>query len=69
MHTRALGDEGLVVDGLPTPFVRGLLLLSLFLDGRASAGVGGADGRARASRCCRLSRWSGSEEEARGALG
>ena len=50
--TRTLGEEGLVVDGLLTPFVRGLLLLS-FLDGRVSAGVGGADGRARASRCRR----------------
>lgn len=51
--TRTLGEEGLVVDGLLTPFVRGLFLS--FLDGRASAGVGGADGRVGASRCSHLS--------------
>lgn len=51
MHTRALREEGL--RGGPSPFAMyGVPFYSfLFLDGRASAGVGGVGGRARASKC------------------
>eukprot|EP00963_Diacronema_lutheri_P012081 scaffold1605_cov365-Pavlova_lutheri.AAC.12 len=51
------------------PLSLDLLLCLLPCLERASAGMGGANGRARASRWCLLSRWSESMEEAHCALG
>ena len=69
LHTLTLGDEDFVGER-PSPLFPGSSSLSLFsCVERASAGVGGVNGRAGASRCCPLSRWSGSEEEACCALG
>eukprot|EP00963_Diacronema_lutheri_P008609 scaffold763_cov403-Pavlova_lutheri.AAC.6 len=66
LHTLTLGDEDFVGERGLHPLSRGLLLPCIE---RASAGVGGANGRAGASTWCPLSRWSGSEEEACCALG
>ena len=53
-YKHTLDDKGLCGEGSPFP-VCGVSFSLPFRDGRTTADVGGADGRARASRWCQLS--------------